>query len=65
MIMSSIIGILFGLAATLVCAKFLYKYSVRNNSLDNKKSNIINGVILAFTFFCSSCLVYVVLVNMI
>ena len=61
----SIVAIVIGLISVFVMARILYKHSSKNSSLDEKKSNLINGVILGFVFFCMSSVSYVILINII
>tara|TARA_B110000977_G_scaffold189668_1_gene259500 strand:+ start:184 stop:414 length:231 start_codon:yes stop_codon:yes gene_type:complete len=54
MIIAIVVAMLVGLVSVFVTARVLYKYGSKNGSLDEKKSNLINGVIIGFVFSVSA-----------
>lgn len=65
MVLISFFAIVFALLVTLVAAKKLYSFSLKNNKFKKRKDYIVNAVILAFVFFCVSSFIYVFLINVI
>lgn len=65
MILISVVSIIVALLFTLVVARFLYKFSLKRDKLNKSTDYILNGVILAFVFFCISSFIYVILLNII
>ncbi|ASG67337.1 hypothetical protein fh0823_26390 [Francisella halioticida] len=65
MILASIVAVIVALLFTLLIARALYKFSIKSNKLASSKDYVINGIIIAFIFFCISSFIYVTLLNII
>jgi hypothetical protein len=63
MVLASLVAIMIGLVVTLVSVRLLYKFSLKKGLLNSRRDYVINGVIVAFVFFCVSSIVYVVVLN--
>lgn len=63
MIFALVIALISGLVIAWLAARVLFRISMRKNRLNSTKDKLINGVITALIFFCSSSFIYVLLLS--
>ena len=54
-----ILAVLFGLLASYLIARLLYRYTLRKGLLKTKKDQWVNAGLVGAVFFCVSTFVYV------
>ncbi|MBK2125606.1 hypothetical protein [Fangia hongkongensis] len=63
MILSFLIALIIALAIAWIAARILFRTSARKGLLRKRSDFAINGIIIAFVFFCSSSFAYIVLLQ--